>query len=177
MKRKINIISVFLIFIGLAISFADLKGWFPNPRMDLANRIMNLGETVLPFDTPYVDELILTFLTDDYPNLNKDNLNHALRDCEGIVIENIILDGHDVMGSVRIQHKDSDKAAVVCGFQDLKNWASSKKYIQWIGWIIALIGAIVSGIDLFIRDKPNGKNKNTQPKTTPENQGGTASAD
>ena len=40
---------------------------------------MNLEERVLPRDTPYVDELILTFLSDDYPKLNKENLSNALR--------------------------------------------------------------------------------------------------
>ena len=155
MKKIIGIVSIILIFLGLAISFVDLKGWFPNPRMDFANQIMNLGERVLRFDTPYVDELILTFLSNDYPKLNKDNLSNALRDCEGIAIENLIIDGHDVVGSVRIQHKDGKKAEVICGFQDLKKWALSKQYVQWIGWMIALIGAILGGIDFCIKEKPD----------------------
>ena len=51
----------------------------------------------MPLDTPYVDELIFSFLPTKYSKLNKDNLNITLRDCEGISIENMIFDGHDVL--------------------------------------------------------------------------------
>lgn len=138
----------------MAISFLEMKGWFPNPRLELANKIMDLGENIMPFDTPYVDELILTYLPAKNPNINKNNLDKALRDCEGIVIENIIFDGHDTFGSVRIQHKDRVKAAVICGFQELKNWAASgTQYIKWIGWGLALLGAFISLLSLFVKAK------------------------
>ncbi len=153
MKKILKIIPIILIFIGLTISFLEIKGWLPNPRLELANRIMNLGENILPFNTPYVDELILSFLPAKYPKLNKNKLNSALRDCEGIAIENIIIDGHDVLGSVRIQHKDGIKAEVICGFQDLKDWASNRQYVKWIGWGLALIGAMLSLLNFLITEK------------------------
>lgn len=150
MKKIFEIISIIFIFLGVTISFLVTKEWLPNPRAELANKIMNLGENILPFDTPHVDELILSFLSAKYPKLNKNNLNNSfLRDCEGIVIENMILDGHDVSGSVRLQHKDGKKQKVICGFQDLKDWASNRQYVKWIGWGFTLIGAILN-LSIFL---------------------------
>lgn len=149
MKKSFEIISIIFIFLGVTISFLETKKWLPNPRAELANKIMNLGENILPLDTPHVDELILSFRSAKYPKLNKNNLNSFLRDCEGIVIENIIIDGHDVLGSVRVQHKDGIKAGVICGFQDLKYWASNRQYVKWIGWGFTLIGAILN-LSIFL---------------------------
>ena len=127
----------------------EIKQLIPNPRLELANKIMNLGEEILPLDTPYVDEFIFHFMSAKYPkidkmNLNKESLIEQMRDqdIEGITIENLLLDGHDVMGSVRIQKKNSNKQLVICGFQELKEWASDRPFVKWLGWIIALVGAI-----------------------------------
>ena len=153
MRKTLEVISLLLVFLGLAISFADMKGWFPNPRMALANRIMNLKEDVLSFDTPYLDELILTFLSRKYPRLNKDNLGKALRDCEGVVIETLVLDGRDTSGSVRIKHKDGKRVEVICGFQELRNWTSSQQYVKWIGWTLAFAGAVIRLLMMLIPKK------------------------
>lgn len=154
MKKILQIISVILIFIGLAVSFMEIKGWLPNPRLELANKIMNLGENVMPFNTPHVNELLLAFLSAKNPHINKGNLNIALRDFKGIVIENITLDGRDTFGSVRIQYKDGVKAAIICGFQELKDWADSgNQYIKWTGWGLALLGAFINLVLLFVKEK------------------------
>ena len=154
MKKIIEIISVILIFIGVAISFLEIKGWFPNPRLELSNKIMNLRENILPFNTPHVDELLLAFLPAQNPNINKSNLNTTLRDYEGIVIENLTIDSHDTFGSVRIQHKDGVRTVVICGLQELKDWADSgNQYVKWIGWGLASLGAFISLVSLFVKEK------------------------
>ncbi len=160
MKNFFEIISIGLIFVGLAVSFLETKGWLPNPRLDLANKIMNLGEETLPLDTPYVDELILFFHSSKNPKLNKNNFNDAIKDYEGIVIENIILDGHDVLGSVRIKKKNSDKVGIICGFQDLQSWASDRQFVKWVGWMIALVGAVFNFLIFLSKDKFSFKNNN-----------------
>jgi|SRR3990167_7171468 len=160
MKRFLGLISLVLVFVGLLISFLEVKGWLPNPRLELANKIMNLGENILPLNTPHADELILSFLSAEYPKLNKNNLNTTLRDIEGIVIENLILDGHDVLGSVRLQHEDGVRVKVICGFQDLKAWASDRQFVKWIGWSLAFIGAIIGLLRFLIREKARDTNWN-----------------
>jgi hypothetical protein len=152
MKKKLEIVSITLIFLGLAVSFVEMNGWFPNPRLELANRIMNLRENIMPFDTPHADELVISFLRAKNPKLNKNNFNNTLRDYKGIAIEDITMDGHDTFGSVRIQHKDGIRVGVICGFQDLKNWAEAgSQYVKWIGWDLTLSGAFVSIGILFIK--------------------------
>ena len=128
----------------------DIKGWFPNPRLKLATKIMNLGENILPFETPYVDELILFFLSAKYPKLNRNNLKSALSNYDGIVIKNIRFDGHDTLGSVRIHHKDGIKAKVICGFQDLKDWAAPKQYIKWVGWVVTFLSGVLKLITFLL---------------------------
>lgn len=155
MKKIFEIISIGLIFLGLAVSFFETKGWLPNPKLDLANTIMNLGEGSLPLDTPYVDELILFFHSSKNNRINKNNFNEAIKNYEGIVIENIILDGHDVMGSVRIKKKNSNKVGIICGFQELQSWASDRQFIKWAGWIIALAGAIFTLLIFLSTAKEN----------------------
>lgn len=175
MRRKLEVAALIFVFVGLFISFADMKGWFPNPRMELADRIKKLGEGVLPFDTPYVDELIFTFLSPKYPKLTMENLHKPLRDCEGIVIENLIFDGRDAVGSVRIQHKDRKRATVICGFQELDEWARGGQYVEWVGWTVALGGALIH-LALMIIPSRNGlstkvnllEQSSCEPHTTPE---------
>ena len=149
MKNGLKITGFVITFLGLAITLSDLKGWLPNPRMVLANKIMRLGENTLPFNTPNVDDLVIHFLSKKNPKLTKNNLGKYLRDCKGIEIENLIFDGHDTVGSVRIAHKDGIKAEIICGFQDLQKWAAEYQIGKWIGLILAFIGLILNLLIFF----------------------------
>jgi hypothetical protein len=180
MKKFFEITGIFLLFLGLTMSFVDRMEWLPNPRKDLADRITALGEKTLPLDTPYVDDLLLHFLSAKNPRLNREVLGKALKDFDGIEIENLTLDGRDTLGSVRIKKKDSNNVAVICGFQELRIWASNPWWIWWTGWTLALVGALLKlFIFLLGRSSPPTKSvteelpcKETQPVTTSNPDGG-----
>lgn len=135
MKRFLKFASLTVATIGLLISLADALGWIPNPRAQLTDQIMSLGNDVLPLETKNVDGLLRYFLKKKYSAYQK-----QANDIAGIAIENLKMNA-SVIGTVYIEHKNGGRHQL-CSFQELRDWANKEKFPFWIGWWVAVIGLI-----------------------------------
>lgn len=146
MKLFLKFASLTIATIGLLISAADALGWFPNARADLADEVVSLGNDVMPLDHDGVDGLLRHFLGEAKYATFLEYRNEM----SGIAIEDIRLNTDAyVIGTVYLQHK-SGKRHQLCGFQQLHDWAASRKLPLWLGLWLAATGVLLAwAIDIL----------------------------
>jgi hypothetical protein len=152
MIKSLKALAIIITILGIFLSLAVLKNWTPNPRIDLANKILNLKNNVMPIDTPYANIFLYDFLFSKQPRYNK-----YLNDLNGIVIEDLLI-GSSRIGTVYIEHK-SGRRHKICSFKELEDWSKNYLVFSWLGWWLIISGRIVDWLLSSLEHRQNISNK------------------
>ena len=137
MIRFLKALSVLITIAGIFLSLLDLKGWIPNPRYKLSDKILNLKDGVLPLDTPYLNVFLEELFFSKQPQYRK-----YMSEFNGLKIKDLMLDSSRFWGAVYIMHK-SGGMINICSFKELEDWAKNDRRVAWIGWGLVVGGTVV----------------------------------
>ena len=117
--------------VGLALGFADLRGWF---RSAVREQVLNwaLKSTVgLPLSEPGAVAFMKSFPppSGEEPS----NLTHLTKQ----VIRS--QGGPVMMGSINYMRRDTTRTAYVATIDALRVWANETPY-PWVSWVVTLFG-------------------------------------
>lgn len=145
--RFLKVLSILIAVAGILLTLSDLKGWFPNPKDKLADKIISLKKDVLPLDTPYLNVFLEEMFFSKQPKYRK-----HMSEFNGLKIKDLMLDSSRFWGSVYIMHK-SGGIINICSFKELEDWAKSDKKVAWLGWWLVVSGTAIGWLLDYLRNR------------------------
>ncbi|KAB2891596.1 MAG: hypothetical protein F9K32_03635 [Desulfobulbaceae bacterium] len=144
--KKIEIIGIAIIFIGLLIGLGDLLGWFEHPeRSAMVKMIERNGE--IPSSAPNFEELLSSFPPESIVDIS---IIVKMRPTSGFMSQ-LKAEGLDEnfgeywnpVGPLVYCNDNNKCTRPIITFEELKEWSKSSIY-PWLSWILSAIGFIVT---------------------------------
>jgi hypothetical protein len=140
-KTFLKLLGLLITAVGLALGFAERKGWFKDPaRAELLKWVLEAPQG-LPLESPAA----VAFRTKFPPpaDSNADDLTHLTKQ--------VIRSEHGpvMMASVNYMHRDGSRTAYVATLDDIRSWATETRY-RWLPWITTLVGFAIVVITFIV---------------------------
>lgn len=133
-KTIFRLIGLVIAAWGLALSFAEKKGWFKDPaRAALLTWVLKAPDG-LPLDNAAAKAFRERFPPpvdcgdDDFTYLTKQEVKSE--------------NGPVMMASVNYMHSSGERTAYVATLDDIRSWAGEGRY-RWLPWLTTLVGFLI----------------------------------
>lgn len=141
LKTCLKLLGLLITAVGLALTFAEKKGWFKDPsRAELLKWVLEAPDG-LSLDTAAAKAFRAKFPPpSDSASADLTHLTKQVISSEH---------GPVMMASVNYMHRDGARTAYVATLDDVRSWASEARY-RWLPWFVTLIGFIIVVITFIV---------------------------
>lgn len=134
LRTLLKILGLLITAIGLALSFAEKKGWFKDPaRAELLKWVLEAPDG-LPLGNPAAQAFRAKFPPP--ADSDVDDLTHLTK--QAIKSEH----GPVMLASVNYMHGNGARTAYVATIDDVRAWATEARF-RWLPWLVTLLGFII----------------------------------
>jgi hypothetical protein len=139
-KTTLKIVGLLITAFGLALSFADKKGWLKDRARAQVLKWVLKAPDGLSLESAAGKAFRSKFPP---PANSSDDFTHVTKQ----VIKS--KNGPVIMASVNYMHRSGARTAYVATLDDVRSWAGETRY-RWLPWFTTLLGFVIVVVTLIL---------------------------